>query len=233
MKNVKIPEHAYLVSLDVTSLYPSIPNHEGLKAVRKMMNKYPDPKRPDNIILNLLEICLTRNTFTFNGKNYIQTSGCAMGHPYCVAYANIYMANWEEDALSVALYKPFIWFRFIDDIFMIWLHGIFEFFILYKGLNGQSNSIKLTFEIEQNSINFLDITFYKGPNFAKTQILDTKVYFKPTNSLALLHKHSHHPNHVFKSVVKSQVLRYSRICNNLMDFENATSTLFQSLYKRG
>uniref|UniRef100_A0A1X7SUR5 Uncharacterized protein n=1 Tax=Amphimedon queenslandica TaxID=400682 RepID=A0A1X7SUR5_AMPQE len=60
-------------------MYTNIDNTTGLTAVRKAFNRNPDPNRPDDAILQLLEICLSRNDFTFNGKTYLQTSGTAMG----------------------------------------------------------------------------------------------------------------------------------------------------------
>jgi len=233
LKDLKIPKNASLVTLDVKSLYPSIPIIEGLEAVSNFMELYPDNKRPDSNILKLLEICLTRNYFIFNSNTYIQKSGAAMGHGYCVHYANIFMANWELKAIDTYHLKPSVWFRFIDDIFSIWTFTRIQFDLFFTHLNSINPSIKLTFEFNDSSINFLDVTFYKGPRFNSNSILDTKVYFKPTNKHQLLHHSSFHPKHIFKSVVKSQVLRFSRICNNTEDFDNTTSILFQSLYKRG
>lgn len=233
LNKISVPPDAALVTIDVQNLYPSIPNHEGLAAVRYFFNKYPDPKRPDEIILNLLEICLTKNCFMFNDKFYTQIDGAAMGHSYCVHYANLFMAHWEQKALNTSILKPLSWDRFIDDIFSIWLHGYAAFIKFMEHLNNISASIKLTFEYEQHAINFLDITIYKGDRFRNSSVLDTKVYFKPTNKHQLLHKDSHHPKHIFKSIVKSQLIRFSRICNNMEDFETATTTLFTALYKRG
>ena len=53
---------------------------------------------------------------------------------------------------------------------------------------------------------------HKGNRYKKT--FNTNGYFKPIDTLELLHKKSHHPNHTFKGIIKSQILRYVRICNN-------------------
>lgn len=53
-------------------------------------------------------------------------------------------------------------------------------------------------------MNFLDITTYKGPDFPRTGLLDTKVYFKETDTYQLLFKTSFHPRHTFRGLVKSQ-----------------------------
>lgn len=63
--------------------------------------------------------------------------------------------------------------------------------------------------------------------------LNTKVYFKATDTHALLHKDSFHPKHTFKGIVKSQLIRFHRICTDPKDVEEATSVLFKALRSRG
>ena len=46
-----------------------------------------------------------------------------MGTRCAPNYAIIFMAELEEDYLDTCIYKPTLWKRFIDDIFMIWQHG--------------------------------------------------------------------------------------------------------------
>ena len=60
-----------------------------------MFLKYPDPGRPDGIIINLLKIILYNNDFTFNNLKYIQTKGAAMGQKFAPSVANIYLTLWE------------------------------------------------------------------------------------------------------------------------------------------
>ena len=74
---------------------------------------------------------------------------------------------------------------------------------------------------------------YKGNRFKEAGTFDTKVYFKPTYTLELLHKKSHHPNHTFKGLIKSQILRYVRICNNKQGVMIACTKLFETLVRRG
>lgn len=79
--------------MDVTSLYTNIDISEGLIAVKNIFSKYPDPRRPDLEILQLLYINLKRNDFEFNNQFYLQTKGTAMGKKFAPAYANIFMAD--------------------------------------------------------------------------------------------------------------------------------------------
>ncbi|KAL0149653.1 hypothetical protein M9458_055041, partial [Cirrhinus mrigala] len=85
--------------MDIDSLYTNIETGAGLAAVRDCMNRYPDAKRPDDFILKLLEINLTKNDFEFDSKFYLQIKGTAMGKRFAPSYANIYMAHWEQTAV--------------------------------------------------------------------------------------------------------------------------------------
>jgi len=61
LKGRSIPKDAFLFSIDINSLYSNIETTLGLQTVTNAFNKFPDPKRPDRAILDLLELSLTRN----------------------------------------------------------------------------------------------------------------------------------------------------------------------------
>ena len=48
------------------------------------------------VILTFLKFILTLNSFVFNGINYLQKKGCAMGNKCAPSYANIFMGWFEE-----------------------------------------------------------------------------------------------------------------------------------------
>lgn len=231
--SMRFPDNCALVTLDVKSLYTNIDNVKGIKAVARAMRLHPDIDRPDTELLRLLSICLNHNTFSFNGKSYRQNNGCAMGHPYAVHYANIYMALLEKDVLASCPLSPLFYVRFIDDIFLIWQHGFDAFKDFLLLFNSRDDSIQLTYDYNVYSITFLDVYIYKGLRFLQDGIFDSSVFFKPTDTHQLLHKKSFHPRHTFASIVKSQVLRFYRLCNNLFDFDIACQTLFTVLKTRG
>lgn len=72
----------------------------------------------------------------------------------------------------------------------------FEEFI--ENLNNHDPSINLKFIIQDKKIDFLDTTIYKGPTFEIDNKLDIKVFFKSTDTHALLHKTSYHPKHTLE-----------------------------------
>ena len=227
-----VPLHSLLFTIDIDSLYTNIETGPGLRAVRETFERYPDSSRPDSHILDLLEICLTSNTFTFNNKQYLQTQGTAMGQRYAPSYANIYMAQWEREALTKCTLRPTFFFRFLDDIIGVWEHGIDTFTHFVDTLNNHHTSIKLKHNIDTHKVDFLDTTVYFHPRGAQNT-LRTKVFFKPTDTHALLHKHSYHPKHTFSGIIKSQIIRFTRISSTYAQLEEAVNILFQALGHRG
>ena len=156
-----------------------------------------------------------------------------MGKRFAPAYANIFMAKWEKEAIEKCPIKPTFYFRFQDDILLGFPGDEAKFLEMFNILNNHHPSIKLKYEINTNMFNFLDITGYKGERWRKENILDLKVYFKPTDTHALLHSTSFHPKHTFSGVFKSQIIRFHRICNNNKDFQEACTTLRSALRPRG
>ncbi|GAA6093873.1 uncharacterized protein LOC105358296 isoform X1 [Tachysurus ichikawai] len=76
-------------------------------------------------------------------------------------------------------------------------------------------------------------TTYKSNNFNTKGKLDIKVFFKETDSHALLHGDSYHPKHTFRGIIKAQLIHFRRICTQRHDFEKAKKVLFNALRRRG
>jgi hypothetical protein len=205
---IKIKPNALLISMDVEALYTNIDNKDGIQAVANAFRKFPDHSRPDKELLELLEIQLAQNDFRFNNEWYLQQWGTSMGKKFAPGYANIFMAEFEDQALQRCPKKPAAYLRYLDNIFIIWEHSEEDFREFLDILNSSHPTIKLNPTISKHSIDFLDITIYKGPRTTQTGILETKVFFKPTDTHELLHKWSFHPKHTFKGIVKSQFLRF-------------------------
>lgn len=233
VKGLRIPTSAFFFSMDVDSLYTNIDIDSGIDSVKKIFLKYPDPKRPDAELIQLLDINLRRNDFVFDEKYYLQIKGTAMGKRFAPAYANIFMANWEEGVFMKCKKKPLHYLRYLDDIWGVWDDTQEEFQAFLAILNSYDPSITLKSETHHTHIDFLDTTVYKGSTFSITGQLDVKVFFKKTDTHALLYRSSFHPAHTFKGIVKSQLLRFWRICTQRQDFNVAVGILFKSLRGRG
>ena len=236
LKNTQFPNDAILATMDIVSLYTNINNSQGVQAVRSAMAQHykTDPDNPYiEHTCNLLQLCLTNNTFQFHDVPYIQTSGAAMGHCYSPRLADIFMAKLEEIALSKINIPILYYCRFLDDIFLVFQGDNKQATHIQDIFNSLNSSIKFTIDHSADQINFLDVTIFKGPGFRSTGLLDTKIYRKPTDTRSLLHTQSFHPPHVYNGIVKSQLIRYNRICSSQSSFNQEVKSLFKTLKTRG
>ena len=235
IERTKVPEKALLVSMDVTSLYTNIPQEEGIQTVCKAyvsfyQNKIPIPTP---LLERALRLILQENSFQFNGKNYLQTHGTAMGTKMAVAFANIFMAKVETDILSQSVIKPLVWKRFIDDIFSLWNVSRDEISKFIEQANKHHPTIKFTAEISETETTFLDTNVYKGERFKQAAVLDVRTHFKPTETYQYTHFSSCHPPGVKRGFIKGEALRLLRTNSSKTLFEEMIKNFKKQLQERG
>ena len=117
-----IPENAILVTSDVVVLYPGIPHQAGLEALREALDKRKTHKVSTGKLVKMAEFVLKNNYFQFSDKVYQQISGTAIGTKFASPYACTFMDQVESKFLQTQKFQPLVWFRYIDDIFLIWTH---------------------------------------------------------------------------------------------------------------
>ena len=232
LRDKTFKKDAFLVTFDVESLYTNIQPKKGIEALEKIYQRSGTNIYCFDEIKSLLEISLSNNDFKFNDEWYLQVSGTAMGKKFAPNYANIFMANWEYEIMEKAKLKPSFSVRFLDDGFFVWEYSKEELQEFIELMNSHDDSITITTNINEISADFLDVTVFKGNRFHHHNILDSKVHFKATNTHELLSRESYHPKHTFNGIIKSQLIRFLRICNNMEDFHDATSKLFKALTER-
>ena len=66
----------------------------------------------------MADFVLKNNLFEFYCKFYQQISGTAIGTKFARSYACIFMDCVEKEFLKTQAIKPWLWKRFIDDIFL-------------------------------------------------------------------------------------------------------------------
>lgn len=91
--------------------------------------------------------------------------GTALGKRFTPSYANIYMANWEKEALEKSRKQPLYYCRYLDDIFGVCTHSEDNFQDFVKGLNSQDDCIKVTAKIEDQTIDFWTLPCSKDRTF--------------------------------------------------------------------
>ena len=74
-----VPHNALIVSMDVKTLYSSIPHSDGIKACKIFMIENGFTSLEISNITKIIDSISTHNYFEFNDKSYIQTHGTAMG----------------------------------------------------------------------------------------------------------------------------------------------------------
>ena len=154
-----------------------------------------------------------------------------MGTRMAPSYANLFMGKFEQQAIDNSSLKPFIWWRFIDDIFMIWTHGEEHLKTFIGYLNSFHPSIKFTHEYSNSlhqTLPFLDVQVHLINNHIQTDL-----HTKPTDKHQYLLKTSCHPNQTKKAIPFSLFLRIRRICSTETFFDQRSRELIEYLAKRG
>lgn len=150
-----------MLSLDVTSLYTSIPHHFSLLALEFFLAQDPliNPRQAP-FILEATNFCPTHNYSDFNGEFYLQVQGAAMGADFAPSYANLAMGYWEKNyILQNNPYSANIVFfgRYIDDLIFIWdgSPDLIPLFVDHCNLNPYG--LLFTHISDSTSLAFLDL----------------------------------------------------------------------------
>ena len=86
-----LPEDAILCSIDVVGLYPSIPHHDGLEAIRKALDGREDKSVSTESLIQLAYLVLKNNYFEHDSKIYKQIQGTAIGTKFTTSYAILFI----------------------------------------------------------------------------------------------------------------------------------------------
>ena len=223
-----LPHGILLVTLDVSSLFTNIPHKDGIQACSDFLDRRVNPTIQTTRLCDLIRMILTNNTFTFNGQHYRQIKGTAMGTKMAPSYPNLFMGKFEENALASATHSRLIWWRYIDDIFLLWTQGEDQLNSFITYLNNLHPTIKFRSSFSYSEIPFLDVNVMLIDGRLKTDL-----YVKPTDKHQYLLKSSCHPSHTKQSIPFSMALRLKRICSTDEFFNKRSDALTTHLIKRG
>lgn len=121
------------------------------------------------------------------------------------------------------------WYRYLNDIFIVWRGDVGSLSRFHERLNGMHPSISFTLAHDTEQIKFLDVMVCKKQEGG----VDTTLYVKPTDRNQLLHYKSYHPKHVKKSIPVSQLTRVNRtVCDPDERFKQQ-NLMCQKFRKRG
>ena len=150
-----------------------------------------------------------------------------MGTRMAPLYANLFMEKFEQQFIQTQNKLPLLWWRYIDDVFTIWIHGVTCLNMFLRELNNYHTTIKLTADWSAQEVTFLDTRVY-----IKNGRVETDLYVKPTSRHEYLHTKSCHPKHCKTAILYSQALRIKRICSEWENLSLRTNQLKHHLSKR-
>jgi hypothetical protein len=231
-----------LLTADVESLYPSIDICDGLSALKVFLTDYSKSnsfqlcKQDIVFILDCAEFILNNNYLEFGCSIWKQIKGTAMGTPFAVTFACIFMHVFEQSLFRKMIYSyqyfnniPLYYFRFIDDIFGIFKNydAAIEFVEMFNAL--KPNQIKLKVTNIGNNVEMLDLMIFVN----NSNTICTKLFQKPQNMYLYFPPCSFHQTSIFKSFIQSEIKRYRICCTNDSDFESAVNNFKIRLLARG
>jgi hypothetical protein len=213
-----------LTTFDVTSLYTNIPHDLGYQAIEYWIDIHKDKipaKFTKDFIMNSLKMILENNFFSFEDNIYLQISGTAMGTKVAPTYASLVMGYLEEKLYSNIIHTfpltaNFInssWLRYLDDCWIIWKKNYGDFTLFEEILNNLHPAIKFTKEMNNTSLNFLDVAVYIE-NSQNENTIQTDIYRKKTDSMSYVPFNSAHARHILRNIPFSLAYRIKRIVSD-------------------
>lgn len=216
VKHLKVNDNEKLISLDVVSLFPSIPVNLAIDIIDE---KWDNIKRYTNIrkelFLRIMKYCIMDNRyFQYNNKIYLQQKGLPMGSPASPIVADIVMEKLIDDCIEKLAIKPKILTKYVDDLFCIIPESEIE--NMLSIFNSFHKDIRFTVEKESKSrISYLDTLVIRKNN---NLLIDW--YQKPTSSGRIINYYSKHPKSMIINTAKNLIERILSISDNIFHEKN-------------
>jgi hypothetical protein len=227
-----------LMSLDVQSLYPSIPTDKGVDEVMKFIAKKVVSIDTLGISLNMIRKALKfvcdNYEVEFNGKTYLQVKGIPMGARFAPPFAIIYMAAIEEIAVEELNRKGYMieyYTRYIDDTLMV-VQVDKDLEIDSKEVLNVFNAVtpEIQFTIETQKVNerlaFLDTEMYVEGNK-----INYSWFMKSLHSGNLMRLDAFAPGNMKDNFIVNCFCRIFTRCNNSGDTEKSVNKMYKLLLK--
>jgi len=235
MKKTPIDSRTRLCSFDVAALFPSVPLVDALDAlhariahVQARSDDIPHELDP-SLLVRLVRHCVENTVFTHDDKWYKQVRGLAMGSPLSPLLANVYMHFFECALLRDAPKKPVAWWRYVDDVLIVWDGTDDELKSFYELANARDPHIKFTVEHEHEArLPFLDVLIER-----ESDSFSTSVYRKPTHTGRYLHYASNHSGAVKQGIVRTLAHRANVVCSTAQSLRDEMALLRRSFATNG
>ncbi|CAF4870281.1 unnamed protein product [Rotaria sp. Silwood1] len=214
------------ITMDVTDLYTMIPQEGGVTAIKRLIEtsglKQIDGVKKE-IILALTRFVITNNYFYLDGSYYKQIKGGAMGSPLTLTIANTYMYFVERPIFKWAQRTCSLYYRYIDDLFIMSnvhadiLKGLVKFW------NRLDNNIVFS-EFIGHTAEYLDVKLEN-----RGGKLVSEVYYKPSYEPYFLPFTSIHAQHIKKNIPYVALVRAIRYSSSYDTFKREETHICMSL----
>jgi len=220
-------------SLDVVSLYPSIPINRAIQSCMDLVKTHLQDIYMRGISLRMFERMLTfvaKNYYIhFNGDTYLQIKGIPMGAHFSPIAAIIFMHFIEQKALEICQISDipiYNFVRYVDDIIIFTDNKKGRIQQIHDIFNGVNKDIKFTIETPDDTeyLTFLDMRFaiINGEFIYKW-------YIKDFHSGNMVHYNSHVADISKTNFIRTRMEVLRRRNNNTELFNESVKTLFQLL----
>ncbi|XP_055542748.1 uncharacterized protein LOC129728337 [Wyeomyia smithii] len=220
--SVTLPPDYILISLDVISLFTSIPK---ALVTHNIITQWEKIKVNTNINLDFfieiaefcIESCIESSYFKYNEQHFQQVFGAAMGNPLSPIIADLVMETLLDTVTQSLNFKPPFIKKYVDDLLL----AIPESQIghVLETFNSYNEHIQFTYEMENNKrLPFLDMTLIRQEN----QKIQTEWYMKPIASGRFLDYNSF-PQELHQKInmAKNFIRRVDKLSTHLQDADKA------------
>ena len=120
LKKIKeVANDAIMVTADVFGLYPGICHDVRLETLRKTLNERANKKNGPEDLVKMADLFLKTTTLNLMVKLNNIFLGTVIGTNVAPPCACIFMEKVETEFLESQVYKLLVWFRYIDNVFLI------------------------------------------------------------------------------------------------------------------
>jgi len=235
MKDLReIPSNKDLcvASFDVQNMYTNIPTDQLAEIINILCHHNNIGPQQRLELLQLCNVVLSQNYFTFLSSTYVQNTGVAMGAPTSSVFSEIYLQFLEHTQLFDILIRHHIlgYFRYVDDILVIYNASTTNIQTVLDQFNDTTRPLLFTMEMEKDKcINFLDISISKHEG-----VFEFGIYRKPTTTDTIIPSDSNHPIEHKISAIRFLVNRLDTYpisgTNKLQEFNTVRQILHANNY---
>ena len=155
------------------------------------------------MLCDLPKVSPKSNIIKFCRKVFKQKRRTVIGTKFIPPYSNQFMAELEEGVLRKAELKTYLQWKYIDDTLFLWKYGEEKLSSFINANNKTQQTIKVTAELSETSINFLEVTASIAEG-----VIQSHLHVKPTDSHQYLLSSSCHPFYYKNGIPYLQALTH-------------------------